>query len=138
MSVVRCRVRTMKILTATGASQGARANDYEWTVEGELVWVEEPCGWDRDDPDGGCGCGRGFFGLSSHRATTTALVRDLPMSRDDVVRALGGYYESAGYGRFDPADLLKDVDALLALVETWEVGTVVERRLDFLGARLIR
>jgi hypothetical protein len=60
------------------------------------------------------------------------------MSRDDVVRALGGYYESAGYGTFDPDELLKDVDALLAVVETWEVGTVVERRLDFLGARVRR
>jgi hypothetical protein len=125
----------MKILTATGASQGARDNDYVWTDEGELVWVEEACGWDRDDPDGGCGCGRGFFGLSSHAATTTALVRDLPMSRDDVVKALGGYYESAGYGTFDLDELAKDVDALLAVVESWDVGTVVERRLDVLRAR---
>jgi hypothetical protein len=35
----------------------------------------------------------------------------------------------------DPDELAKDVDALLDLVESWDVGTVVERRLDVLRAR---
>ena len=48
----------MKILVATGLTQGAEPNDYHFCVEGELVWIQEPCTSGRDNPDGGCGCGR--------------------------------------------------------------------------------
>jgi hypothetical protein len=37
----------MKILVATAL------------IEGELVWMQDPCATDRDDPDGPCGCVRG-------------------------------------------------------------------------------
>jgi hypothetical protein len=45
---------------------------------------------DEKDPDGGCGCGRAFSGMSSMRATTTAVVRDLDVSLDDVRLAVEG------------------------------------------------
>jgi hypothetical protein len=125
----------MKVLTATATSQGARDNDFDWTVEGELVWIGTVCAKDRRDPDGGCGCGRAFSGLSSHRATTTAQVRDLALSRDDVMTALAGYYESAGYGVFGPTELEYEVDDLLRVVSAWDAGTVIERRLDRLQPR---
>jgi hypothetical protein len=125
----------MKVLTATATSQGARDNDFDWTVEGELVWIGTVCAKDRRDPDGGCGCGRAFSGLSSHRATTTAQVRDLALSRDDVMTALAGYYESAGYGVFGPSELEHEVDNLLRVVSAWDAGTVIERRLDRLHPR---
>jgi hypothetical protein len=125
----------MKVLTATATSQGARDNDFDWTVEGELVWIGTVCAKDRRDPDGGCGCGRAFSGLSSHRATTTAQVRDLALSRDDVMTALAGYYESAGYGVFGPTELEYEVDNLLRVVSAWDAGTVIERRLDRLHPR---
>jgi len=92
----------MKILTATATSQGLRQNDFDYAIEGELVGIGLICATDERDPDGDCGCGRGFFGLSSHRATTTAQIRDLPMTRDDVIKAFAAYYESAGYGTMPP------------------------------------
>ena len=125
----------MKVLTATGVSQGSRDGDFDWTVEGELVWIGMVCARDRQDPDGGCGCGRAFSGLSSHRATTTAQVRDLALSRGDVITALGGYYESAGYGAVEPAELDQEVDEMLRVVSAWDVGTVIERRLERLRPR---
>lgn len=125
----------MKLLTATTTSQGTRENDYSWTVEGELVGIDEPCGKDRSDPDGGCGCGRGFFGMSSHRATTTALVRDLPLTREDVMLALSGYYESGGYGRLSRSELVAEVDDLVELGALWPDGSVIERRLDVVRLR---
>lgn len=43
----------MKIFVATRLTQGARANDYNYCVPGELVWIQEPCDRDRRNPDGG-------------------------------------------------------------------------------------
>jgi hypothetical protein len=125
----------MKILTATAFGQGIRDNDFTWTIEGELVSVGLVCARDQKDPDGGCGCGRAFGGLSSHRATTTALVRDLPLSRDDVIAALRGYYESAGWGLFTPDEVGDEVDGLIDVVAEWRTGTIIERRLDYLTPR---
>ena len=128
----------MLILTATATGQGDRDNDYTWTVEGELVWLGLVCARDRRDPDGGCGCGRGFSGLNSHRATTTAMVRDLPMSRADVLDALIGYLDSAGYGQFTPEELGAEVDEMLSWTQLLSPGDIVERRLDELRVRLRR
>ena len=66
----------MKVLVATSQTQGQRENDFNFCVEGELVTVGLVCATDRYDPDGGCGCGRAFAGLNSHRATTTAKVKE--------------------------------------------------------------
>jgi hypothetical protein len=128
----------MLILTATATGQGDRDNDYNWAIEGELVWLGLVCARDRRDPDGGCGCGRGFSGLNSHRATTTAMVRDLSMSREDVLDALVGYLDSAGYGRFAPEELGGDVDEMLSWTQQLSPGDIVERRLDELRVRIRR
>lgn len=125
----------MRMLTATTRSQGERDNDDSWTVEGELVGIAEACDTDARNPDGGCGCGRGFFGMSSHRATTTAMVRDLYLARADLADALAGHYESAGYGSFSAAELAGEVGDLLELAASWPAGTVLERRLDFVHDR---
>jgi hypothetical protein len=129
----------MKVLTATSETQGARDNDFDWTIEGELVWIESPCARDERDPDGGrCGCGRAFSGLSSHRATTTARVSDLDLTRDDMITAYAGYLDSAGYGVFTEAELADEVDQLLDMCATWRTGDVIERRLDVLSVRTPR
>jgi hypothetical protein len=88
----------MKLLTATRERQGERDGDFCFAVEGELVLLGFVCATDRADPDGGCGCGRAFSGRSSLRATTTALVRALDLSVDDVRIAVEGYYVAAGMG----------------------------------------
>lgn len=126
----------MRILVATGRTQGCRANDYDWCIEGELVRIGEVCARDRADPDGGCGCGRGFAGLNSHRATTTARVADLPLTRAEYAEAIRSGLEAQGWplSCFSPE---QEADDLAAAVGGWPAGTVVERRLDELLVRAL-
>ena len=124
----------MKVLVATRETNGRMSGDYCWTVDDELVRL--PLG-ECDDLD--CGCERGFAGVTSHRATTTAMVVERPeltpalladILRDDAI--------SSGL----PADL-PELDALLRseqaalakIVGQWGAGTVVERRGDLVRLR---
>jgi hypothetical protein len=118
----------MKVLVATKRTQGARDNDFACCVEDELVWIGLICATDRRDPDGGCGCGRAFGGLSSHRGTTTAMVRDIAgLSREDYAEAIRSSFEDQGW----PQELSDEVaDGMLDLVRGWPAGAVVERRID--------
>ena len=126
----------IKVLVATGATQGLRASDYCHTVEGELVRVGEVCRKDRDDPDGGCGCGRGFAGLSSHRATTTARVAELPMVREEYVEAIRSGMQAQGWTPCACCSV-DEADDLAEYVAGWPVGAVVERRLEYLHVRCL-
>jgi hypothetical protein len=130
----------MKLLTATRERQGERDGDFCFAVEGELVLLGYVCATDQADPDGGCGCGRAFSGMSSMRATTTAVVRDLDVSIDDVRLAVEGYYVSAGTGPdvIGGAEFEEVVSATLedlAEIAHVPVGAVVGRRLDNLTWR---
>ncbi len=71
----------MRVLIATNELQGLAPGDYAWTVEGELVsGVATEC----SDGDR-CGCSRGFVGLASSKATTTAMIVERPaIGRDDL------------------------------------------------------
>lgn len=85
----------MKVLVATNETRGMFEDDYCWTVEGELVYIQTvAC----QNP--ASGCDRGFAGLSSERATTTAMVGELltilvnitePAEVDSVVRRDGEF-----------------------------------------------
>jgi len=86
----------MRVLIATNEHQGLAPDDYSWTVEGELVsGVATECGsGDR------CGCSRGFVGLASSKATTTAMIVERPgIERADLRDAVheslrrGGWIE---------------------------------------------
>jgi hypothetical protein len=125
----------LKLLTATNTGQGLRDNDFDWCVEGELVHIGMVCARDRDDPDGGCGCGRSFAGLNSHRATTTAMVREIPgFTEDDYVLAIRSSLEQQGC---DPAFAEHEAALLRCLVRDWPVGVIVERRLDEIVVRQV-
>ena len=127
----------MKILVATGLTQGTNPSDYHYCVEGELVWIQEPCDRDRRNPDGGCGCGRGFAGAASHRATTTAMVVESELTRGDLVLAYRTSLEDGGW----PAEWAEDVtDDVLELIAPLRPGTIVVRKLDdfFLRGALFR
>lgn len=64
----------MLVLIATNELQGEAQSDYSFTVEGELVTpVVAEC-----DNGERCGCRRGFQGLASAKATTTAMVVERP------------------------------------------------------------
>jgi hypothetical protein len=130
----------MKLLTATRERQGEQDGDFCHAIEGELVLLGLVCSDDERDPDGGCGCGRAFSGMSSMRATTTALVRDLDVSVDDVRLAVEGYYVSSGIGPdvIGGAEFEEVVTATLedlAEAARLPVGAVVGRRLDHLTWR---
>jgi hypothetical protein len=126
----------MRLLTATRVGQGERDGDFFHAVEGELVVLGEVCATDRNDPLGGCGCGRAFSGLSSQRATTTALVRDLDLSPEDLEFAIAARFAADGItartiGDLEYAYLFIDtVNELIRFGSTWPEGTVVRRTLD--------
>lgn len=117
----------VKILVATEFTQGMEPDDYHYCVEGELVWVQEPCTRDRDDARGSCGCGRAFTGAASHRATTTALVTESGMTRDDVVLAFQTSLSDGGW----PVEWAEAVtDENLEIAAHFPAESVIGRRLD--------
>ena len=94
----------MLLLTATAETQGDRPGDFCDAVEGELVVSFADCHVRAHEDDLlRCreGCPPRFFGLSSHERTTTAKVRDMPVSRADYLLAMTAYAE----GRGSPAPL---------------------------------
>lgn len=117
----------MKVLVATSDTQGQRGNDFSYCIDGELVTVGLVCAADEENPDGGCGCGRAFAGLNSHKATTTAKVKDVELSEEDYVEALRSSLAQQGWPTEDVGELAA---WLVQLVSTWPTGSVIERRLD--------
>jgi len=106
----------VKVLIATNELQGAVAGDFAHTVEGELVTPLVAACHDLE-----CGCRRGFPGLASTRATTTATVVDRPgVTHADLCDAVRDYLERTGWidllaraadDRFDDDEtFLGDVD----------------------------
>ena len=127
----------MKVLVATSQTQGERADDYHWCVDGELVWIQEPCQRDRTRAVNSCGCGRGYAGLASHRATTTAKVQDLVnLTMEEYILAMRSSFDHSGW----PVDLAEVVAREQAgFCESWPNGTVLERDLDdFAPRRILR
>jgi hypothetical protein len=125
----------MKVLTATSQTQGQRGNDFHWCIEGELVHFGMVCAADRTDPDGSCGCGRAFAGLNSHRATTTAMVRDIDgFTRDDYIEAIRSSLSQQGW---DPGTAEEEADELISMVADWPAGAVAERRLTHVTVRCV-
>lgn len=126
----------MKLLTATQKGQGERDGDFFHAVEGEVVILGEVCATDQNDPLGGCGCGRAFSGLLSRRATTTALVRDLDLDREDLEFAIATRFAADGItartiGDLEYAEVFTDtVEELIRFGGTWPEGTVVRRTVD--------
>ncbi|MGH9133521.1 MAG: DUF7715 family protein [Ilumatobacteraceae bacterium] len=119
----------MRVLVATKESQGELAGDYSSTVEGELVSpvVLECCS------PGTCGCGRGFPGLASSQATTTAMVVDRPeLDRDELWSLLYDSLERQGWlQHLEPDEIEEVVDEHLECIEivcrSYPVGTIVGR-----------
>jgi hypothetical protein len=67
----------MKVLVATRLSQGRRDLDFDDCVEGELVWITDPCRRGLAPDHAYCSCSITFVGVASFGMTTTALVADL-------------------------------------------------------------
>jgi hypothetical protein len=126
----------MKTLVATRQTQGRRATDAAECIDGELVFLLEPCEWSRRSPYGPCDCGRTFRGVFSDAVTTTAVVRDLEgFSVEDFVLALKSHHsQTKGCTcNFDVADRM--AAEMLVMVQDLPEGAVIERRLDWLTVR---
>ncbi len=140
----------MLVLIATNEPQGTLPDDYSFTVEGELVTplAVECASGER------CGCNRGFPGLASGFATTTAMVAERPgVTEEDLRDAVFDWLDRCGWidlfeqtaaersaasdDRFDPHGDVDDmieaiidehVDCIHEICSTSPVGTVVVRR----------
>ena len=136
----------MLVLIATNELQGTGSDDYAHTVEGELVTplATECASGDR------CGCRRGFPGLASGLATTTAMIVDRPGAterdlRDAVYDWLdrGGWIDLLEQQHHDDVDVDEIVDALIDehveligdTCAAFPEGTVVVRRGVMISAR---
>ena len=149
----------MLVLIATNELQGATPGDYSFTVEGELVTplAAECASGER------CGCNRGFPGLASGFATTTAMVVDRPgVTEDDLRDAVFDWLDRTGWIDLfedtaneraassvddDEFDLDGDVDDLIESIidehvdciheicSTYPIGTVVVRLGDLVMTR---
>jgi hypothetical protein len=140
----------MLVLIATNELQGAAPNDYAFTVEGELVTpLAAECASGEQ-----CGCARGFPGLASGFATTTAMVAERPgVTEEDLRDAVFDWLDRCGWidlfeqtanerstaaiDDFDPDDDVDDliesiidehVECIHEVCSTYPVGTVVVRR----------
>lgn len=123
----------MKIFIATTRTQRGQLGDRHLGVEGELVQLKRLCADGRGDPAGGrCLCARSFSGLNSHRATTTAMVADLPLSMIDYVEAVRSSLEQQGYCHHVTAEAGDEAAELVGLAAEWPVGTVVRRQGEWL------
>lgn len=129
----------MRLLTATSQAQGELPGDFCFTVEGELVLANDlVCARDREDPDGGCGCGRAFVGLGSRKATTTALVREVDISPVELRTAVEEFQRTRGLGPevIGAEDFAELIDAKLEelddIARSVRVGAVVGLRLEHL------
>jgi len=128
----------MKILRATAHTQGRRSNDFDWCVEGELVVPPVVvCCLDRNDPDGGCGCGRAWAGAASHRGTTTAMVRELAFTAAEYAEAIRSSLEQDGWwpSFVSQRRLTAMIRELRSAASEYPVGTVLERRLGTISSR---
>ena len=80
----------MLVLIATNELQGTSPDDYSFTVEGELVTpLAAECASGEQ-----CGCDRGFPGLASGFATTTAMVAERPGVTKDDLRAINAFRDT--------------------------------------------
>ena len=145
----------MLVLIATHEFQGTAPGDYAHTVDGELVTaVVTECGSaDR------CGCSRGFPGLASAKATTTAMIVDRPgVTEEDLRDAIYDWLDRGGwidlieqateevndldenrpfeYADDTVEDMINDhFDTIAEVCASFPIGTVLGRRGPLVASR---
>jgi hypothetical protein len=114
----------MLVLIATNELQGTAPGDYAWTVEGELVTpVATECAEGER-----CGCNRGFPGLASGMATTTAMVVERPgVTEADLRDAVRDWLERGGWIELLEQTGISDHDEIDSIVDA-----VIDEHLDMI------
>lgn len=127
----------MKVLVATELKQGARPSDVMEGVEGELVYLADPCPSGRRFPYGPCDCGITFRGCFSEGVTTTAMVRDIhDVTLADYAAALDATHSARVLGGCTcDFDGRAHARRLLAIAAPLREGLVVERCIDRVRVR---
>jgi len=113
----------MKILVATGQTQGQRPGDFAWVDEGEIAALPTQC----DNVGGSCGCDRSFAGTVSHRATTTAMVVERDLDEDEYRGLLVKAYRASGWTLAEIGER-RLVEDLIDVALAHPAGTVLEKR----------
>ena len=112
----------MKIIVATKETQGQRADDFNFTDEGEIVMVS-----DCDHLHKGCDCERSMIGVRTGKGTTTMMVIEADMTRQqfiEQIRAANKDYAELG---LSDEIFAAEADALLKLAAEFSAGAVIER-----------
>ena len=116
----------------TNLLQGMRDNDFCWSTD-EYAYLGIECDNDHD-ADGSCGCHRSFCGMKKHQASTTAVIKDKDISKEEYVKMYLASAKEAGFDIMaEDADEL--VDELIDVASNFEVGAVVEKRGDIIQHR---
>jgi len=127
----------MKLLVATGETQGRRSNDFCWAEEGEVVTFGSEC--PDELVDGPCGCRRALRGVGTRKATTTFRVVERPeVSPRDLITMVAEAFVAGGwYCDVEDARAVATEDALrvTAIALAYDDGTVLERREESFVAR---
>ena len=129
----------MKVLVATGETQGQRSNDFNWCREGEPVKFGSEC--DGEAFDGQCGCRRSMAGVESNKSTSTMKVVWLDLTRDELADMLRDNYKKAGWYKLMGPEgaeerIQSEVTELLRMAADFPVGCMVEKRGNTLQVRL--
>lgn len=114
----------MRLLTAAA---GSAPGDFAHAVPGELVYLGIVCARDRYGNGQGCGCGRAFIGLASHRGTTLAQVAEFDMGPLQLVQIVRAALLDAGWPTRAARALASEMVATAAPLD---VGSYVRRHLD--------
>lgn len=126
-----------RILVSTTETQGRRDNDFCWVPDGEMVIAGTECTHGSIDDD--CGCRRSLAGITTHRATTTFKVIDVPLEYEAVMENIRNALNVMGWGSPTLSlirdRLEEDAKDLLRQVEWLPVGTVCEKRGTHIQAR---
>lgn len=114
----------MKIIVATKERQGDRGGDFCDADEGEIV-IPVLCDGEHD----GCSCDRLFIGVRTSKETTTAMVEESDLSREDYQRQIIESEVIREYTELgmSPRVARAHADELLKLAEQFRAGAVLER-----------
>jgi hypothetical protein len=118
----------MKIFVATRKGQGCRENDFCFTVGREPVRFAVDCD-DDDGPDGICGCKRAMCGMRSGKPTTTFMVANVKMTKEEYAKLVKNSYESwIGVGSVTEEVIRNETVSLLDMAEPFKPEVILERR----------